>query len=482
MTETTRIIAGPFNRVEGDLEISLDIEDGQVAAAYANSPLFRGFEMMLRGKDPRDALTVTPRICGICSISQSAAAARSIAEALGIQPTEAGALTAALIHGVENVADHLTHFYLFFMPDFAKPVYQGRDWHEDVVHRFTAMKGAGAREAVKARAELLHVMGLLAGKWPHTLAIQPGGVTKAPDARDRIRILSTLRGFRRFLEEHLFGGPLEAVVSLDGEDALAKWRKEKSAGDMRLFLDIADDLALGQMGGGPDRFMSFGAYETESGHLFSQGVYEDGAVSKIDFTAIREHLGHSWMIGKDAHPFEGVTKPDEDMPDTAYSWCKAPRLSGQTVEVGALARQIVDGHPLARDVSRNGGNVRARVIGRLLEIARTVVALQKWAESISPNERFMAKTPRLRNGEGAGLVEAARGSLGHWLKAENGKIQNYQIIAPTTWNFSPRDDKGVAGPVEQALVGAPVLPGETVPISVQHIVRSFDPCMVCTVH
>ena len=87
-----------------------------------------------------------------------------------------------------------------------------------------------------------------------------------------------------------------------------------------------------------------------------------------------------------------------------------------------------------------------------------------------------------KSGEGAGLVEAARGALGHWCRIEKGQIASYQIIAPTTWNFSPRDGRGVPGPVEAALVGAPVLPGEETPLSVQHIVRSFDPCMVCTVH
>jgi len=76
----------------------------------------------------------------------------------------------------------------------------------------------------------------------------------------------------------------------------------------------------------------------------------------------------------------------------------------------------------------------------------------------------------------------AAGALGHWLQIDGGKIARYQIIAPTTWNFSPRDAGGVPGALEQALVGLPVGEGETVPLTVQHVVRSFDPCMVCTVH
>jgi hydrogenase large subunit len=86
------------------------------------------------------------------------------------------------------------------------------------------------------------------------------------------------------------------------------------------------------------------------------------------------------------------------------------------------------------------------------------------------------------DGDAVGLVEAARGALGHWVSVQHGRIQNYQIIAPTTWNFSPRDAAGVPGALEQALAGMAVDPDDPMPVTVQHVVRSFDPCMVCTVH
>jgi hydrogenase large subunit len=129
-----------------------------------------------------------------------------------------------------------------------------------------------------------------------------------------------------------------------------------------------------------------------------------------------------------------------------------------------------------------GGGVLARVAGRLLELARLQKAMEDLVAGIDPGATFMRSDPAPRNGSGEGLVEAARGALGHWLRIEDGRIVGYQIIAPTTWNFSPRDVKGVPGPLEAALEGAVVAEGETTPISVQHIVRSFDPCMVCTVH
>ena len=469
------LLVGPFNRVEGDLEIRLETDHGRVTQAFVNAPLFRGFERMLEGKDPRDALTITPRICGICSISQSAAAARALAAAQGVTPTPQGARVAAIIHAVENLADHLTHFNLFFMCDFTRPIYAPHRWHGRAVRRFTAMEGSAVRQAVEARAALLHILGLLAGKWPHTLAIQPGGVTRAPSLRDKLRIEVSLRAFRRYLEEVLFGAPVEDFAALTTPEALMRW----GSGDCGLFIEIAEDVKLDAMGRGVGRYMSFGAYALEDRPAFAAGLW-NGGLRPLDTAAIAEDLSHAWMLGATAHPAQGRTEPDDDMRATASSWCKAPRLAGRTVEVGALARQVIDGHPLARALA--GGGVLARVAGRLIEIARTQVLLEELTQGLTPEAQFMAHGKPASDGAGEGLVEAARGSLGHWLRIENGRIAGYQIIAPTTWNFSPRDAGGVPGPVEAALVGAEVREGETTPVAVQHIVRSFDPCMVCTVH
>ncbi|MHA7866709.1 MAG: nickel-dependent hydrogenase large subunit [Salipiger thiooxidans] len=471
------LLVGPFNRVEGDLEIRLDVRDGRVTAAYANSPLFRGFEMMMLGKDPRDALTVTPRICGICSISQSKAAALALGQVAGASMPPQGALAAAILHGVENLCDHLSHFTLFFMPDFARPVYAGRAWHDRAVARYTAQEGSAVRPLIEARARLFHIVGLLGGKWPHTLAIQPGGVTRAPDARDRIRIQTTLRAARRVLETELFGGALADFAALSSVEALDGW----AGGDVALFSEISADLSLGTLGVGPRRYLSCGAYPLAEGRVTKAGVWEGGRVEPFDPAGIVEDVSHAWMLGEGAHPSQGVTVPDEDMSAPAYSWCKAPRLGGRPVEVGALARQVVDGHPLALALAAEGG-VRARIAGRLLEIARLVIWLEDWAAALDPSARFMDPGPAPRDGAGVGLVEAARGTLGHWISCAGGRVSGYQIVAPTTWNFSPRDGGGVPGPVEAALIGAPVGEDERTPVAVQHVVRSFDPCMVCTVH
>lgn len=483
----TRRVIGPFNRVEGDLEVRIDIGDDQrVSSAQVVSPLFRGFETMLQGKDPQDALVYVPRICGICSVAQSVACATALADAQGLVAPPNGELATNLILANENLADHLTHFYLFFMPDFAREIYQSEAWYPGIAQRFKSGRGSASADVLPKRAEFLHIMGLLAGKWPHSLALQPGGTTRALQSQERARLMSIVFGFRRFLESTLFGDSLEAVVEIASVQQLQQWRSERSASssDFALFLQLSDDLSLEQLGRGSDRFLSYGAYHSSQGALFQQGVWHNGVREPLDPSTIAEDVSHSWMKSSEQplHPSEGVTLPSLSQPD-GYSWCKSPRLNGDVVEVGALARQLNNGHPLLTEmVLSHGGNVRSRVIARLLELAQVTLAMERWAKALAVKEPYCVPQALPDDCEGVGLIEAARGGLGHWMQVRRGKLSNYQIVAPTTWNFSPRDSRLQPGPLEQALVGAPVRDGETDPVSVQHIVRSFDPCMVCTVH
>ncbi|MBT0959765.1 nickel-dependent hydrogenase large subunit [Denitromonas iodatirespirans] len=484
----SRQVLGPFNRVEGDLEVTLEAADGRVSAAWVNSPLYRGFEQILPGKAPMDALVLVPRICGICSVSQSAAAAAALADLAGVRAPPNGARATNLMLAAENLADHFTHFYLFFMPDFARDAYAGTPGFDAVRTRFKAVEGSAAAEALPARARFLQLMGMLAGKWPHTLSLQPGGSARAILPAERVRLLSLLREFRGWLERHLFGDALEAVTALDSVDALWAWFEAggPARGDLARFLDLSRRLGLETLGRCPERYLSFGNYPVDGARRFAPGVWDAavGNVHPLDARDIVEDLSHAWLAGSAVahHPLVGETHPDADKPD-AYSWCKAPRWCDKVVQCGALARQVVDGHPLARSlVAQGGGNVMSRVVGRLLEIARVVPMMEAWVRELVPGEPFCVEARLPDSGVGVGRVEAARGALGHWLVVRGGRIQNYQIIAPTTWNFSPRDAAGTPGALEQALVGLPVSEGADMPLAVQHVVRSFDPCMVCTVH
>jgi hydrogenase large subunit len=499
------LILGPFNRVEGDLEVQLDVQDGRVRAARVNAPMYRGFENMLVGREPMDALTIVPRICGICSVSQSVASAMALADAADVTPPPNGQLAINLMLACENLADHLTHFYVFFMPDFTRPVYAGRDWFAQARKRFAAMGGAGgggegSRALLAARARWFALMGTLGGKWPHSGSILPGGSSRALEPNEVLRMRAKVREMRQFLESTLFGTSLEEFSALGTLTALQAWRSRAVGSDLALFLDITDDAQLNAMGPGPGRYLSYGAYAgagaggaavsgAARSHAFAQGLWtsDTATLSALDANAITEDPRHAWLADEQGalHPAHGLTQPLFDKPG-AYTWNKAPRLNGQVMETGAIARQLVDGQALIRSsVAQHGASVGTRVLARLMEVARIIPLMEQWLGQIQAREPFHTAYTLPAYGQGVGLSEAARGALGHWLRIEHGKLSSYQIVAPTSWNFSPRDTAGVPGALEAALVGTAVgqdgeAPGESV--AVQHIVRSFDPCMVCTVH
>jgi hydrogenase large subunit len=249
----SRLIVGPFNRVEGDLEVQLELDaaGARVREARVVSPMYRGFENLLLGRDPLDALVIVPRICGICSVSQSVAAALALADAAGVTPPANGRHALNLMLACENAADHLSHFYLFFLPDFTRPVYADRPWHAEALRRFAAQAGERGRAALAARQRWFTLMGTLGGKWPHTHSIQPGGSSRAIEPAERLRLLSRVRELRTFLEQTLLGDTLEAFQALPDEAALQAWAAPRLHADLPFFLQIGADLGLETLGPGP---------------------------------------------------------------------------------------------------------------------------------------------------------------------------------------------------------------------------------------
>lgn len=117
--------------------------------AEVTAPLYRGFEQILEGRPPLEALALAPRICGICSVSQPVAAAAALRDAMAAEVAPNGILATNLAHAAENAADHLTHFYIFFMPDFAREACAAHAWHEAARDRFAATRGT--RHAMSCR-------------------------------------------------------------------------------------------------------------------------------------------------------------------------------------------------------------------------------------------------------------------------------------------------------------------------------------------
>jgi hydrogenase large subunit len=390
-----------------------------------------------------------------------------------------------LILGIEVVMSHLSHFYLLFAPDLTNPRYKNLSVYETVNQRFTAMKGSSVIMALNARQSALEIMGLVGGKWPNSLAIHPTGTTSTMNLSTLTRTIGILKEFQDFLEKRFLGCPLNEWLDIDSFDKFLKWQERSAHNGSDIVLLLSMSLAAGfdRIGKGPNRYMSYGAYDLPDGSTWLPSGFFEARLHSLDQTLIKEHIGSSFF--RDAvearHPLEGVTAPLADK-SGAYSWAKAPRYDGKTVEVGPLARMIIADDPLLTDmVQQMDSSVMTRMFARLREMCRLTKEMSLWLEKINPAEPFYASPSSRFSSTGIGLTEAARGSLGHWMKISSNLIENYQVVTPSAWNMSPRDESGQPGPVEQALTGVYVAEPKN-PVEVNHIIRSFDPCMSCTVH
>jgi hydrogenase large subunit len=371
---TTLIAIDPFNRIEGDLRVEIEVESNSVVSAKSSGIMFRGFERIMPGRSPMDALVITPRICGICSGSHGVATAKSLAQAHGAEMPENGYHMKNLILGIEVVMSHLSHFYLLFAPDLANPRYKDLDISNTLNERFTAMSGSSVVLALKARQSALEIMGLVGGKWPNSLAIHPTGTTSTMNLSTLTRTIGILKEFLDFLERRFLGCPLTEWLDIDSFDKLLKWHKDNAhkESDIGLFLTLCLEAGLDRIGKGPNRYMSYGAYDLPDGTTWlPSGIY-DGRLQTFDQALVKEHIGASFF--RDAvearHPLDGVTSPLAEK-SGAYSWAKAPRYDGKTVEVGPLARMIIADDPLLTDMMRQmDSSVMTRMFARLREMCR----------------------------------------------------------------------------------------------------------------
>ena len=479
MKATKTIVFSPFTRVEGDLRLGVEIEGGAVVSARASGTLFRNFENLLRGRDPRDAIVILCRICGQCGAAHSRAASEALANACGMTPPRNGLLGGTVIQAAEMLLGHLAHFHFSFAADLCS-----LPDCEHLEDRFSPIRGSSFRRALETRQVLLGLMGLFAGKWPNTLAIQPGGVAKPLNRGELIRAKGILAKFVRCLEGELLGCSLDRWLANRSLHDIRVWltEPEHEVSDMGVFVSTALKCGLDRVGHGPGRFLSTGGPRLPEGSWLRSG-YWDGRLQSFDQQLIAEDVAFSWFEPEPAavHPSEGTTDPAPDKTD-AYSWAKAPRYGGKSVEVGPMARMVIDGDPLAVDLmAAVGPSVFTREMLRLHEAVRLVKAVSEWLDEIDPEEPFCVKFEPADSAAGMALTEAPRGTLGHWVRMEKGRIRNYQVVTPTSWNLSPRDGSGAPGPLEEALVGTPVRDPEKA-TNVALVVRSYDPCLYCSVH
>lgn len=399
----------------------------------------------------------------------------------------------------EMLQNDFRHAFLLFMPDFTDPAYREEPLYADMVKRYTPLKGTSVRQSIDETRKILEIIAILGGQWPHSSFMVPGGVVSMPSNNELNRCLYLLNNFKHWYERQVLGCGLERWNDVQTKADLLSWLKESEShlkSDLGYYIRFATRVGLHRIGRGHGNFISFGmpgvgpTLEEQTmerpNSITAGGFYTDSRLYPLDQEKITEDISHSWFAGSGTsqHPYQGLSLPyATGSEDLRYSWAKAPRYEGLPAETGPLSEMIISSNPLINDFfSLDGPSAFLRELARLVRAAVAIPIVEHCIEmAMSKQGKFYKDHGEIENALGHGLVEAPRGALGHWVNIKDNKISSYQIITPTAWNASPRDANDVKGPCEEALIGT-ILKNPENPLEIHHIVRSFDPCLVCTVH
>jgi uptake hydrogenase large subunit len=482
-----------LNRVEGDLEIHIELDrDNVVTMARSVGTMYRGIENLMSGREPLDSLVITPRICGICTTAHLNAAARALDMACEVTiPPDAQRLRNATLM-VEQLQNDMRHLCLLFMPDFTRPFFADQPLFGEAVARYRPLNGESTVQTILETRKLIEIIAILGGQWPHSSFMVPGGVVTVPNASDLAQCRHILNRFRRWYEKRVLGCSIDRWQAVSSREALMAWLDADAAhaeSEMGFFVRMGLAAGLDRIGRAHDRFISGGGPEIpqpdgETAPLFPAGVFTSAGTADLDVQKITEDVSCSFFEPSPGHPFESVTRPDADpSDDRKYSWAKAPRYDGQPAETGPLADLLMARTPLFDAwIRQDGASIFIRELARMARPALILPVVEQCLAGMSHSGRqYYTDTLNPLSATSVGIVSAPRGMLSHWIVIRDGRFQNYQVITPTAWNGSPRDADGTPGPWEQAMIGTVVRDPED-PVEVEQIVRSFDPCLVCTVH
>ncbi|HKX32972.1 MAG TPA: nickel-dependent hydrogenase large subunit [Blastocatellia bacterium] len=492
-----RIIQVNMNRVEGDLEIKIEVEGHVIRDAWCVGSMYRGYEKIMVGRDPNDALVITPRICGICSTTHLYAAARALESVHRAPVAPNGTRIRNLCLAAESVQSDIRHTFLMFLPDFCDPVYRGHVLYEKVVAEFAPLfRGRLSKEVVHYSKKILGIIIAFGGQWPHSSYMMPGGVT-VPLIRPKLLECNHLiDDFIGWYERSILGCPFEKWLSLETAEAFSEWldnSKEHRESAVGLFARFGRSIRLNSLSQGAEGLLSYGGFPdpnhgSPDGMLDPSGYYNAEArrIEPFRHEQITEDVSHSWFQDYEGgrHPWESHAEVGDCRDSRKYTYAKATRYDGEVVQLGPIADLVIARDPLITSLFKKEG--ASTWLRQFCRFHRPVKHLSLMKQTLSELVQHLGEPthtsfqPRT-DGEGVGTINAARGSLGHWIKIKEGKIANYQIITPTTWNASPRDSAERRGHWESSLIGVEIQNLEH-PIELSHIVRSHDACLVCTVH
>jgi hydrogenase large subunit len=389
-----RIVIDPVTRIEGHLRIEVEVNDHKVTDAWSSGTMFRGIELVLRGRDPREAWIWAQRICGVCTTVHALASVRAVENALGVEIPENARIVRNVIAATQNIQDHIIHFYHLHALDWvdvmsalkADPAKTAQlaqsisDWPKSSAVYFKAVQ-----DRVKTLADSRQLSLFGSGDWGHPAYKLPPEANLLAVAhyiealklqREFIRIQAVLGGKNPHPQTYLMGG---MATTMDGSEPDATINPERITllnelvANAQTFVRqvyLPDVLAIAglypewfQYGAGIGNYMTYGDYsgdntKSASDFFFPRGMVlgrDLATVLPLDPNNVTEYITRSWYEYPDGdkaakHPAQGVTDPKYSGPkppyeflktDEKYSWLKSPRYNDKPMEVGPLARTLV---------------------------------------------------------------------------------------------------------------------------------------------
>jgi len=422
-----------IEKIEGEAELDFTFNNGQIEDVKINFGFYRGIEEILKGKAARDALVITPRVCGICNHAHLLAAVRAIEDgyeksgvkiSLSSKANDIREFTLAC----ELIQNHIKWLYMTILPQLEAYVNQTSEEHY-------------AMKATYLSSTITKALAIFAGQWPHSSYAVPGGVTCDPTHLDVMQAQSLVDESITFFEQVVTGLSLDEYLAIDSVSNL-----HTIQGDFAKLLHMMGSHGMAEIGQSHDKFIVFGECI-----LSKPGKSIVTNVSNVDTRYVEESIQKGTVA-------------------------KAVTYKNRLYEVGPLARGMVAKTPIVKSLhKRYKDSLLTRVFARVNEVALLLEYAKNLLHNLQLDEPSCTLDPnvKLYEFEGTGVVEAARGSLIHKTTVKEGYITKYDIITPTQWNLShgSKEEQGIA---IEAMVGSKTIEEAT------FIFRAFDVCSVCT--
>jgi hydrogenase large subunit len=557
---SSRIVVDPITRIEGHLRIEAELDETQtIAKSYSSGTMVRGIEIILKGRDPREAWAFAQRACGVCTTVHAFASIRAVEDALQIKIPKAANIIRNMMIAQQYVHDHVMHFYHLHALDFVDVVSAlAADPRKtsDIQQSISAWPRSSPAyfAEIQGKVKAIVASGQLSlfanGYWGHPGYKLPPEINllavahylEALDWQSHVTQIHTIFGGKNPHPNFLVGG-VPMPIDMNSDQALNAERLAVIASSIQKINEFVDQvyipdllaiapyyLEYASVGEGLGNFLTWGEFPAGAiddpstflvprAMIFNRDLNNLAVPDPRDFEKMKEFVTHSWYTysaGDDQglFPWQGETvfnytgpKPPFEFlnVEEKYSWLKAPRWNEKPMEVGPLARVLImyasgqketvalvnavldklkaPASALFSTLGRTAARgIETKIFGDLLpKYYDELTAEIKAGNTDTFNGERWEPHTWPREARGFGFTEAPRGALGHWVVIEDGKIRNYQMVVPTTWNASPRDHKHQPGAYEAALVGTKMARPDQ-PLEILRTIHSFDPCLACAIH